>query len=96
MNESEINQENYAGFWFRVIAAIVDGIISQIGAIIVVFPLAFALGASMAGTSGRDHERFLSSARGFLITHDPQLASRADMASEGLPRLHAPIQPTCS
>ena len=32
----------------------------------------------------------------FLITHDPQPASRADMASEGLPRLHAPIQPTCS
>ncbi|WP_270822897.1 hypothetical protein, partial [Aeromonas sp. QDB14] len=25
-----------------------------------------------------------------LITHDPQPASRADMASEGLPRLHAP------
>ena len=33
---------------------------------------------------------------GYLITHDPQPASRADMASEGLPRLHAPIQPTCS
>nr|EKW5568692.1 DNA mismatch endonuclease Vsr [Citrobacter freundii] len=31
-----------------------------------------------------------------LIIHDPQPASRADMASEGLPRLHAPIQPTCS
>ncbi|MGU5703767.1 hypothetical protein ACV1C5_19575, partial [Aeromonas caviae] len=27
---------------------------------------------------------------GYLITHDPQPASRADMASEGLPRLHAP------
>ncbi|MGU5699525.1 hypothetical protein ACV1D9_20500, partial [Aeromonas allosaccharophila] len=26
----------------------------------------------------------------YLITHDPQPASRADMASEGLPRLHAP------
>ncbi len=34
--------------------------------------------------------------KGILITHDPQPASRADMASEGLPRLHAPIQPTCS
>ena len=32
----------------------------------------------------------------YLITHDPQPASRADMASAGLPRLHAPIQPTCS
>ncbi|MGU5642666.1 hypothetical protein ACV1DC_22165, partial [Aeromonas caviae] len=29
-------------------------------------------------------------AKGILITHDPQPASRADMASEGLPRLHAP------
>ena len=35
-------------------------------------------------------------AKMYLITHDPQPASRADMASEGLPRLHAPIQPTCS
>ncbi|WP_244061836.1 transposase, partial [Aeromonas caviae] len=35
-------------------------------------------------------------AYGFLITHDPQPASRADMASEGLPRLHAPIQQTYS
>ena len=34
--------------------------------------------------------------KSYLITHDPQPASRADMASEGLPRLHAPIQPTCS
>ncbi|MEE9707232.1 recombinase family protein [Aeromonas veronii] len=34
-------------------------------------------------------------AKGNLITHDPQPASRADMASEGLPRLHAPILPTC-
>ena len=32
----------------------------------------------------------------FLITHDPQPASRADMASAGLPRLHAPIQQTSS
>jgi transposase len=34
-------------------------------------------------------------AKSFLITHDPQPASRVDMASEGLPRLHAPILPTC-
>ena len=38
----------------------------------------------------------LQSQKVFLIIHDPQPASRADMASEGLPRLHAPIQPTCS
>ena len=40
--------------------------------------------------------RYRRSAFPDLITHDPQPASRADMASEGLPRLHAPIQPTCS
>lgn len=39
---------------------------------------------------------FKVAGKAFLITHDPQPASRADMASEGLPRLHAPIQPTCS
>ena len=39
---------------------------------------------------------FFALATLYLITHDPQPASRADMASEGLPRLHAPIQPTCS
>ncbi|GKR04066.1 hypothetical protein KAM462_37860 [Aeromonas caviae] len=37
-----------------------------------------------------------SSANFYLITHDPQPASRADMASAGLPRLHAPIQQTYS
>ena len=67
MNESEINQENYAGFWFRVIAAIVDGIISQIGAIIVVFPLAFALGASMAGTSSQREIEAAAEAFGMIM-----------------------------
>ena len=43
-----------------------------------------------------DQEAFPPGHYLFLITHDPQPASRADMASEGLPRLHAPIQPTCS
>lgn len=38
----------YAGFWFRAIAIIIDGIIAQIASIIIVFPLAFALGASMS------------------------------------------------
>ncbi|NWO06793.1 MAG: RDD family protein [Alteromonadaceae bacterium] len=53
MIDNENTQKNYAGFWFRVIAAIVDAIISQIGAVIIVLPLAFALGASMAGTSSQ-------------------------------------------
>jgi uncharacterized RDD family membrane protein YckC len=53
MIDNENTQKNYAGFWFRVIAAIVDAIISQIGVVIIVLPLAFALGASMAGTSSQ-------------------------------------------
>ena len=51
MQQNEMTNIKYAGFWFRVIAAIVDGIIVQIAIIIIVFPLGFALGASMAGTS---------------------------------------------
>jgi len=51
MQQNEVTEMKYAGFWFRVIAAIVDEIISQIGAIIIALPFAFALGASMAGSS---------------------------------------------
>ena len=51
MQQNEMTDMKYAGFWFRVIAAIVDSIIVQIAVIIIVFPLGFALGASMAGTS---------------------------------------------
>ncbi|MCR3986125.1 hypothetical protein NUK49_21895, partial [Aeromonas caviae] len=34
-------------------------------------------------------KKYSESLNPYLITHDPQPASRADMASEGLPRLHA-------
>lgn len=46
-----VTKNGYAGFWFRAIAIIVDSIIAQLVSIITVIPLAFALGASMAGTS---------------------------------------------
>ncbi|GKR04431.1 hypothetical protein KAM472_41740 [Aeromonas caviae] len=50
------------------------------------------------GRTGHDYDNHWEGEKliWYLITHDPQPASRADMASEGLPRLHAPIQPTCS
>lgn len=51
------------------------------------------LETTKSGMQTTDLSRF---SKKYLITHDPQPASRADMASEGLPRLHAPIQPTCS
>ena len=60
--------------------------------------LAFALDMVFSGyfdTTVKPKE-LSKKAKENLITHDPQPASRADMASEGLPRLHAPIQPTCS
>lgn len=43
--------QKYAGFWFRALAAIIDGALCQVFAIILVLPLGFALGASMADTS---------------------------------------------
>jgi len=42
---------HYAGFWYRTIAWVIDTVITTVAAIIIVLPLAFALGASMAGTS---------------------------------------------
>lgn len=41
----------HAGFWFRVLAAFIDAILCQIASIVLVLPLAFALGASMASTA---------------------------------------------
>ncbi|MFQ2025005.1 hypothetical protein ACK355_07635 [Aeromonas veronii] len=54
-------------------------------------PFKLREGANKRGNSPRLTQSFH-----FLITHDPQPASRADMASAGLPRLHAPIQQTYS
>ena len=51
---------------------------------------------SIDGERGTGKTSVLVNLKRYLIIHDPQPASRADMASEGLPRLHAPIQPTCS
>lgn len=40
-----------AGFWLRLIAVIIDGVLSQLLLIVVAYPLGFALGVSMAETS---------------------------------------------
>jgi len=40
-----------AGFWFRVLALLIDTVLCQVVSIVLVIPLAFALGASMAGSS---------------------------------------------
>jgi uncharacterized RDD family membrane protein YckC len=57
----------YAGFWFRVLALVIDGVLCQIIAVIVVLPLAFALGLSMAGTSSSSEIEAAGSGLGFFI-----------------------------
>jgi len=46
----------YAGFWYRALALLIDTILSTIAAIILVLPLAFAFGASMAGSPAQQIE----------------------------------------
>lgn len=57
----------YAGFWFRFIAAIVDGILVQIASFIIVLPLAFMLGMSMAESAALHEIEAAGSALGFVI-----------------------------
>ena len=45
------NPGRMAGFWYRVLAALIDTVLSYILTIIVVFPLAFLIGMSMAGSA---------------------------------------------
>ena len=41
----------YAGFWFRVLAALIDGILCQIASFLVALPMGFILGVSMAAVA---------------------------------------------
>lgn len=64
---SENKQLSYVGFWFRVIASIVDAIIVQVGSYFIVFPLAFTLGISMAGTSSLEEVQLVGEGLGVII-----------------------------
>ena len=57
----------FAGFWFRTLAAIVDSLLSQIAAVLLAFPLGFALGASMAGESSSSEIEVAAQAMGFVV-----------------------------
>jgi uncharacterized RDD family membrane protein YckC/ribosomal protein L40E len=57
----------YAGFWYRTLAWIIDTIITMVAGIIIVLPLAFALGASMAGTSSATEISSAGEALGNLV-----------------------------
>jgi uncharacterized RDD family membrane protein YckC len=41
----------YAGFWYRTLAWVIDNVIAMIVTVIIILPLAFSFGASMAGSS---------------------------------------------
>ncbi len=62
----------YAGFWYRTLAWIIDIVITAVSGIIIVLPLGFALGASMAGTSSASEissaGEALGNITGILIT----------------------------
>ena len=62
-----IERSNYAGFWFRVIATVVDGFIVQLASIVVIFPLFFALGASMSRTSTATEIEIAGQSLGFVM-----------------------------
>ncbi|MBF0428263.1 MAG: RDD family protein [Magnetococcales bacterium] len=44
----EIPPIRYAGFWFRVLASVVDMVLSQVVIVVLAIPIGYALGASMA------------------------------------------------
>lgn len=57
----------FAGFWFRTLAAVIDTVLCQVAAVILVLPLGFALGASMAGTSSPSEIEAAGRGLGFVF-----------------------------
>lgn len=57
----------FAGFWFRALAAIIDGVLCQTATFIIVLPLGFALGASMAATSSLSEIEAASQGLGYVF-----------------------------
>jgi len=58
---------NYAGFWMRFLALIIDAILCQVASIFIVLPLAFTLGFSMAETSTLDEIELAGEALGSAL-----------------------------
>jgi len=57
----------YAGFWFRTLAAIIDNVLCQVVAVVLVLPLAFALGTSMADTYPASEIEAAGQGLGFML-----------------------------
>lgn len=51
VGSTAIETVRYAGFWYRALALLIDVILSWILMFIIILPLAFILGASMAGSA---------------------------------------------
>lgn len=64
---TEIPTIRYAGFWFRVLASLVDTLLSQIVTIALAFPLGFALGASLAENHTQDEILSIAEVSGYLL-----------------------------
>lgn len=57
----------YAGFWFRTLAAVVDGVLVQVATILLVFPLGFSMGASMADSASAAGIEAAAGVMGFFV-----------------------------
>ncbi len=57
----------FAGFWLRTLASIIDTVLCQVAVVILVLPLGFALGASMAGTSSLYEIEAAGQGLGFVL-----------------------------
>ena len=57
----------FAGFWLRTLAAVIDTALCQVATVILVLPLGFVLGASMAGTSSLYEIEAAGQGLGFVL-----------------------------
>jgi uncharacterized RDD family membrane protein YckC len=67
MQEHEVDAFQYAGFWLRLIAAIVDQILCGVAAFLISFPLGIVLGASMEDTSTIEEIKSAAEVFGFIL-----------------------------
>ena len=56
-----------AGFWYRVLATLLDGFLCQLASVIIIFPLALGLSAALAGSASWVEIEELSDGLGALI-----------------------------
>jgi len=60
-------EPRYAGFWWRVLASLIDGILSQIVSFLVALPMGFILGVAMAAVADSDAIEAVGGLLGALV-----------------------------